>query len=57
MARATPRQVPALRAFCRRHAAFLQNHLDKHPGNENLSRGQPAAAQSGQYRPKLSSII
>ena len=42
----TPQQALALAAFCRRYATFLRVHIEKHPGDENLSRSQQRRNQA-----------
>jgi hypothetical protein len=42
----TPQQAMALAAFCRRYASFLRTHIEKHPGDESLSRSQQRRNQA-----------
>ncbi|CAN5605468.1 hypothetical protein BH23PLA1_BH23PLA1_36860 [soil metagenome] len=55
--RATPRQTLALREFCRRYTAFLQDHLDRHPGDENLSRSQQRLNQANRVIAQVNDVL
>lgn len=50
-------QALALKAFCKRYADFLQDHLDKHPGDENLLRGQQRLNQANRVIARVNSAL